>query len=130
MNHPVQEAGLHGTGIDPAQQAGPAEHREFAVCIRTRRLSGPGCKTLILTRLETRLVAYLAEHPDREICKSELLRCVWDYNPDANTHTVETHVWRLRQKIGSLFPGHRLVRTGSIGYAFDRPVNATQPIYW
>ena len=33
------------------------------------------------------------------VSKTELLSEVWGYNPDATTHTVETHIYRLRQKV-------------------------------
>lgn len=128
MNNRTQEAAVKVTKVEHTPSIAPPELQEFAVCTDTRQLSGPGKKTLRLTRLEARLVAYLAEHPDREVCKSELLCRVWHYSPETTTHTVETHVWRLRQKVESLFPGNKLVRTGSSGYAFDRPVNAIQDI--
>lgn len=125
MTIPAEEADLNA--IKPKHA--PAALQEFAVCIETQRLSGPDQKTLRLTRLEARLVAYLAEHRDREVCKFELLRRVWHYSPKATTHTVETHVWRLRQKIEAHFPGNKLVRTGSMGYTVDRPINAIQDAF-
>lgn len=124
MSSQDQEADLHAIEAEHSLFGARLEVPEFTVCTKTRRLSGPEEKTLRLTRLEAHLVAYLVEHRDREVCKSELLSRVWHYSPNATTHTVETHVWRLRRKIGALFPGNELVRTGATGYTVDRSVNA------
>ena len=48
--------------------------------------------------------------------RETLLHEVWGYNPAVTTHTLETHIYRLRQKI-EVDPGHaRLLITESGGY--------------
>ena len=53
-----------------------------------------------LTELERKLLAYLAEVQDGALIgREQLLSSVWGYSAGVATHTVETHIWRLRQKI-------------------------------
>jgi len=52
-----------------------------------------------LTERETAILKYLYKAGDKIVGKAELLAEVWGYNPEATTHTVETHIYRLRQKI-------------------------------
>ncbi len=56
-----------------------------------------------LTDKETAFMAYLIrQYPD--ICSREdILADVWGYQPDIDSHTLETHVYRLRQKLEELF---------------------------
>ena len=67
-----------------------------------------------LTEKENALIAYLASHPDRSCTKEELLTYVWNYNPDAQTHTVESHVYALKQKIG--LDANYFIGSGEEGY--------------
>lgn len=53
-----------------------------------------------LTEKENALLTYLAKHLDKKITRDELLTEVWNYNPTSETHTVESHIYSLRQKIG------------------------------
>jgi hypothetical protein len=53
-----------------------------------------------LTDRETDIIAYLARQPDKAVSRDELLARVWKYSHDVDTHTLETHIYRLRQKIG------------------------------
>jgi len=52
-----------------------------------------------LTDKETAMISYLYFSNSDVVGRDELLHAIWGYNPDANTHTLETHVYRLRQKI-------------------------------
>ena len=56
-------------------------------------------KTLRLTDKETAILEYLCRADDRIVDRDTLLDGVWGYNADVTTHTLETHVYRLRQKI-------------------------------
>ena len=67
----------------------------------------PGMKTLTdeaerrirLTEKETNILKYLYRANGRTVDRDTLLREVWGYNAGVTTHTLETHVYRLRQKI-------------------------------
>lgn len=68
---------------------------------------------------ELQLLRYLIDHRGKVITREELLKNVWEYQPDISTRTVDVHVAWLRQKLedNSAFP--RYIRTvrGS-GYRF------------
>lgn len=52
-----------------------------------------------LTEKEAAILAFLHRAGSRVVAREVLLHEVWGYNPEATTHTVETHVYRLRRKI-------------------------------
>ena len=56
-------------------------------------------KKVRLTEKETAILRYLYHAGDRAIGRATLLGEVWGYNAGVTTHTLETHVYRLRQKI-------------------------------
>lgn len=63
-------------------------------------LTDPGGKKKVrLTEKETAILKYLYRAGDRVIGRDTLLGEVWGYNAGVTTHTLETHVYRLRQKI-------------------------------
>ena len=70
-----------------------------------------------LTRTEFALLALLARNGTKPTARGEILEGVWGYAADANTRTVETHLWRLRKKLGDdgEKPRWILTRTG-LGY--------------
>ena len=58
-----------------------------------------GRRKVRLTEKETAILKYLYRAGDRAIGRDTLLDEVWGYNAGVTTHTLETHVYRLRQKI-------------------------------
>jgi DNA-binding response OmpR family regulator len=68
-----------------------------------------------LTARETDLLKYLHRAGDRPVSQSQLLADVWGYHAGVDTHTVQTHVHRLRRKIGDR-GGTRLIVTDGRGY--------------
>ena len=57
-------------------------------------------KSLNLTEKEASIIKFLLRHRGEVVNKTELLEKVWGYNASITTHTLETHIYRLRQKIG------------------------------
>ncbi|MDB9915908.1 helix-turn-helix domain-containing protein [Alphaproteobacteria bacterium] len=57
-----------------------------------------------LTEKETNLLEYLTKNKNSEILKKNLLMSVWGMEKNINTHTLETHLYRLRQKLYKLEP--------------------------
>jgi DNA-binding response OmpR family regulator len=56
-------------------------------------------KKIRLTEKETSILKYLYRAGDRPVGRDTLLGEVWGYNAGVTTHTLETHIYRLRQKI-------------------------------
>ena len=69
-----------------------------------------------LTELERKLLGFLAAADGALIDREQLLAQVWGYNAGIDTHTVETHIWRLRQKIETDDPATRFLVTEAGGY--------------
>ena len=50
------------------------------------------------------------------IKKKEILSAIWKYSEDADTHTVETHIYRLRKKIKEIFKDEKFIKNEKKGY--------------
>jgi DNA-binding response OmpR family regulator len=75
-------------------------------------------KKVRLTDKETAILKYLYRAGEKVVGRDVLLDEVWGYNADVTTHTLETHVYRLRQKI-ELDPSNaRILVTERGGYRF------------
>ncbi|CUH60719.1 response regulator transcription factor [Thalassobacter stenotrophicus] len=73
-------------------------------------------KKIRLTEKETNILKFLYRANDGVVARDVLLHEVWGYNAGVTTHTLETHIYRLRQKIEP-DPGQaRILVTESGGY--------------
>ena len=52
----------------------------------------------------------------KPLSKNEILSEVWKYSEEADTHTVETHIYRLRKKIKSKFSDENFILNDKSGY--------------
>ena len=69
-----------------------------------------------LTDKETAILKYLYRAGDKAVAREKLLDEVWGYNAAVTTHTLETHVYRLRQKIEEDPSTAKLLVTEAGGY--------------
>ncbi|HWA63965.1 MAG TPA: helix-turn-helix domain-containing protein, partial [Caulobacteraceae bacterium] len=69
-----------------------------------------------LTDKETNILKYLYRAGGKAVSREELLTEVWGYNAGVTTHTLETHVYRLRQKIEPEPANAKLLLTEAGGY--------------
>lgn len=69
-----------------------------------------------LTEKETNILKFLYRAQDGVVARDVLLHEVWGYNAGVTTHTLETHIYRLRQKIEPDPTNVRLLVTESGGY--------------
>ena len=70
---------------------------------------------LILTEKEIQLLE-LFEKNSKPISKKKILSLVLHYASDADTHTVETHIYRLRKKIADKFSDEKFIQNNKEGY--------------
>ena len=70
---------------------------------------------LKLTEKEINTITYLSKQ-NKPVSIDELQEKVWSYQSDIETHTVETHIYRLRKKISSLFNDHEFIVSKKNGY--------------
>ena len=88
----------------------------------------PGSKLLLnqagsklrLTEKETSILRYLYRAGERPASRERLLREVWGYNSGVTTHTLETHIYRLRQKIEKDAAAPAILVTAAGGYKLVR----------
>jgi two-component system phosphate regulon response regulator PhoB len=79
-----------------------------------------------LTALEFKLLLTLCDRRDRVQPRSTLLRDVWQIDGDIATRTVDTHVKRLREKLGETARCIETVR--GVGYRFTTTPDETKPV--
>ncbi|HEY2574335.1 MAG TPA: response regulator transcription factor, partial [Verrucomicrobiaceae bacterium] len=80
--------------------------------------------TVDLTLLEFKLLHLLASHHGSVVERETVLREVWGYSQNARTRTLDTHVKRLREKLGSHADWVQTSR--GFGYIFKKP--ETNPV--
>jgi two-component system, OmpR family, phosphate regulon response regulator PhoB len=71
-----------------------------------------------LTALEFRLLQHLIDRRGRVQTRDQLLEEVWGYSSNVTTRTVDTHIKRLREKLGSI--GDYIQTIRGVGYRFSR----------
>ena len=70
---------------------------------------------ILLTEKEIQLLELFLENK-KPISKNIILKEVWKYSTSADTHTVETHIYRLRKKIKSKFSDENFILNNKDGY--------------
>ena len=101
------------------------EQSEFAILRFGRFSFKPGDKILLnnsskeevrLTDKETAIIKLLYLSGGEVVTRATLLEEVWGYNTTLTTHTLETHIYRIRQKVGNAPSGQDFIATESEGY--------------
>jgi hypothetical protein len=75
-------------------------------------------KKLDLTEREANLIMYLNSSPS-PVKIDQLQKEVWDYGVKLDTHTVETHIYRLRKKIKDKFLDENFIESTKEGYSIN-----------
>ena len=71
-------------------------------------------KSIELTEKEIELIELLNNKNFTK--KKEILLSIWKYSDNADTHTVETHIYRLRKKIKDVFGDNKFIKSEKKGY--------------
>ena len=87
---------------------------EYDLDLNSRKIS-LGDKSLNLTERETNLIIFIKD--EQNVTIKDLQKMVWDYSPDLETHTVETHIYRLRKKMKETFGDENFILNTSNGYS-------------
>jgi DNA-binding response OmpR family regulator len=98
-----------------------SEHAVFTIGPYTFRpsskmLLNPNGSKMRLTAKETAILRYLYRAGQRPVSRETLLQEVWGYNSGLTTHTLETHIYRLRQKIEKDAASPAILVTEAGGY--------------
>ncbi|MFN7056188.1 response regulator transcription factor [Hyphomonas sp.] len=96
---------------DATFEIGPYEFRPSTKVLRTKE-----GRRIRLTEKETEILKYLYRAGGKPVPRETLLTEVWGYNAAVTTHTLETHIYRLRQKVEPDPSNAQLLLTDAGGY--------------
>lgn len=101
----------HEQSEDATFQIGPYTFKPASKLL----IDGKGSKVR-LTEKETSILKFLYRAGEKPVSREVLLHEVWGYNAGVTTHTLETHIYRLRQKIEINPSDSKILVTDSGGY--------------
>ena len=88
--------------------------QNYTIDLNSREMVLKGTK-LKLTEKEINTITYLSKS-NKPVSVDELQESVWSYQSDIETHTVETHIYRLRKKILNSFNDNEFIISKKNGY--------------
>ena len=88
--------------------------KEYMLNLNSRNLLFKNNK-LKLTEREIEIILFLKKQK-KSININTLQKEVWGYSEDSETHTVETHVYRLRKKLKKAFNDNNFIKSDKEGY--------------
>ncbi|ASS77169.1 DNA-binding response regulator [Tumebacillus algifaecis] len=104
----------------PASVSSVLTFKSLTINLDSRRVLCDG-EEVSLTPKEYELLCYLAQRPEKVFSREELLRDVWNYQFYGDQRTVDTHIKRLREKLGkaSEQAATMIVTVWGVGYKFE-----------
>ena len=91
--------------------------KEYELNLNSKFLSKDNLK-LKLTEKEIEIILYLKDNKIKHDV-ADLQKNIWGYATNMETHTVETHIYRLRKKISDLFKDEKFILSHKNGYFID-----------
>ena len=88
--------------------------KHYTIDLNSREMLKNNIK-LKLTEKEINTITYLSKS-EKPVSIDELQKKVWSYQSDIETHTVETHIYRLRKKISNTFDDNKFIISKKNGY--------------
>jgi DNA-binding response OmpR family regulator len=105
--------------IERSTDEAPIERHGLAMDVRRRRVEVDGAEVQ-LTPLEFEILHVLAREPGVVLSRDQLMDRIWGYRDHAGGRVVDSHVARLRRKLGEDGNDPRFIRTvHGVGYAFE-----------
>jgi DNA-binding response OmpR family regulator len=101
----------HESSEDAVFAVGPYTFRPSSKLLMT-----PKGGKVRLTEKETAILRYLYRAGQKPVSRETLLQEVWGYNSGVTTHTLETHIYRLRQKVEKDAASPQILVTEAGGY--------------
>ena len=101
----------HEASEDAVFSVGPYSFRPGS-----KMLTGANSRKVRLTEKETAILRFLYRAGQLPVSRETLLQEVWGYNSGVTTHTLETHIYRLRQKIEKDAANPEILVTEAGGY--------------
>src|SRR5947208_3560683 len=101
----------HEASEDAVFSVGPYSFRPGS-----KMLTGANARKVRLTEKETAILRFLYRAGQLPVSRDTLLQEVWGYNSGVTTHTLETHIYRLRQKIEKDAANPEILVTEAGGY--------------
>ncbi len=89
---------------------------KYNLDLNSRKISF-NLKSLNLTERETKLIIFINEK--KNVSVKDLQEKVWEYSANLETHTVETHIYRLRKKMKETFGDEDFILNTNSGYSID-----------
>ena len=77
-----------------------------------------GGEEIHFSQKEMMLLKYLIQRPNQAVEKAEILGAVWGYRSDATTRTIDTHIARIRRKLGDQSTDRIIQTVPTVGYKF------------
>ena len=87
---------------------------DYKLNLNSRKIFN-GTRSLNLTEREANIVIYI-NNSQKPVKISRLQTEVWGHNSKLETHTVETHIYRLRKKINDIFEDNNFIKSSKEGY--------------
>ena len=96
---------------------------DYTINLNSREMIAYNTKVK-LTEKEINTIIYLSKS-SKPVNTDELQKKVWSYKTDIETHTVETHIYRLRKKILNTFNDSKFIMSKKNGYQInkDKPIS-------
>lgn len=119
LGHLMDQVRNHLKTIKNGQNTTPLHIGDMILTPADATLTKKGGKAINLTEKEVMILSFLFQHHPAPVSRQALLDGVWGYAQDVETHTLETHIYRLRQKIEH-DPAHpQILTTTENGYCLD-----------
>jgi hypothetical protein len=90
---------------------------QYTINLNSREMIGKNIK-LKLTEKEINTIIYLSK-AQNPVSVEKLEKSVWGYQSDIETHTVETHIYRLRKKVFKSFNDKEFIKSKKNGYKIN-----------